>query len=136
MDPEQFQKFMAEMGAQIMALAKLTESEEIVMKSVWDSEKEPVLSDVVERVNSIYEKNWKPQTVSTFLAKLVQKRYLELQREGKIYSYKILVSETDYKRKLYLQHVHFWYHNDMKEFVMSMIENGDLSREALDKLTD
>ena len=37
-----------------MKIEKLTESEELVMKSIWDCKKEPVLSDVVDRVNGFY----------------------------------------------------------------------------------
>lgn len=82
-----------------MKIEKLTEAEEVVMKAVWDDRKEPVLSDIVERVNGVYGKNWKPQTVSTFLAKLVRKNYLKLQRNGKIYTYKILIREDAYNKE-------------------------------------
>lgn len=82
-----------------MQIERLTDGEEAVMKAVWDCRKEPVLSDIVERVTGIYGRDWKPQTVSTFLAKLVRKNYLKLQRNGKIYTYKVLVSEEDYNRE-------------------------------------
>ncbi|MBD8973171.1 MAG: hypothetical protein EGQ63_04965 [Clostridiales bacterium] len=117
-----------------MKIEKLTESEELVMKSIWDCKKEPVLSDVVDRVNGFYGKDWKPQTVSTFLSKLVRKDYLKLQRNGKIYTYKILVPEEAYRRKLYKHHISFWNHNDIVEFVQEMLNNQDLTKEDLEKL--
>lgn len=117
-----------------MKIEKLTESEELVMKSIWDCRKEPVLSDVVDRVNGFYGKDWKPQTVSTFLAKLVRKNYLRLQRNGKIYTYKILISEGAYRQKLYKHHVSFWHQNSMSNFVMEMFNNGDLTKEDLEGL--
>ena len=116
----------------MMKVEKLTQSEEIVMKAIWDSRKEPVLSDVVERVNGIYGKDWRPQTVSTFLAKLVRKDYLKLVRNGKIYTYKVLVPEDVYRRKLYRQHISFWNHNDIVEFVAEMVANQDLTLEELE----
>lgn len=116
-----------------MMIEKLTDSEEIVMKAIWDIGKEPVLSEVVERTN-FYGKEWKPQTVSTFLCKLCQKRYLKLQRNGKIYTYKVLVSEHQYKQRLYKHHISFWNHDNVKEFVMEMMENGDLDKEELREL--
>ncbi|MBR1866083.1 MAG: BlaI/MecI/CopY family transcriptional regulator [Lachnospiraceae bacterium] len=119
---------------EIMKIEKLTESEELVMKAIWDCEKEPVLSDVVERVNGHYGKDWKPQTVSTFLAKLVRKNYLKLCRNGKIYTYKILVPEKNYKQKLYKHHISFWNHNDTGTFVTEMFDNGDLSKEDIERL--
>ena len=115
---------------------KLTESEEIVMKAVWDCKKAPVLSDVVERVNGFYGKDWKAQTVSTFLSKLVRKEYCRLVRNGKIYTYIVLVKEADYRRKLYRQHISFWNNNDIVEFVSEMIKNKDLTREDIEKALD
>lgn len=117
-----------------MFIEKLTESEEIVMKAIWDCHKEPVLSDVVDRVNDFYGKDWKPQTVSTFLSKLVRKNYLKLQRNGKIYTYKILVSEAEYRKKLYRHHISFWNHNNINEFVTEMFDNGDLTKEDFESI--
>lgn len=115
-------------------IANLTDSEELVMKSVWDTQKEPVLSEVVDRVNSAYGKDWRPQTVSTFLAKLVGKKFLKLQRNGKIYTYKILVTEEAYKQKLYQHHISFWNNNNICEFVVEMFDNGDLTKEDWEEL--
>lgn len=117
-----------------MKIEKLTESEELVMKSIWDCRKEPVLSDVVDRVNGYYGKDWKPQTVSTFLAKLVRKNYLQLCRNGKIYTYKILISEAAYRQKLYKHHISFWNQNDITNFVAEMYANGDLTKEDLEEI--
>jgi predicted transcriptional regulator len=114
-----------------MKIEKLTESEELVMKAIWDCNKEPVLSEVVEQVNGVYGKDWKPQTVSTFLAKLVRKNYVKLLRNGKIYTYKILITEAQYRRKLYQHHVSFWNHNNMSNFVTEMFDNGDLTKEDI-----
>lgn len=115
-----------------MKVEKLTESEEVVMKAIWDCKKEPVLSDVVERVNGFYGKDWKPQTVSTFLSKLVRKDYLKLIRNGKIYTYKVLVPENVYRRKLYRQHISFWNNNDIVNFIAEMLDNKDLTLEDID----
>lgn len=112
---------------------KLTDSEEIVMKAVWDCKKEPTLSDVLDRVNDVYGKRWMPQTVSTFLHKLVIKGYCQLIKNGKLYTYKILIKESEYRRSLYRQHISFWNNNDIVEFVAEMIKNGDLSIDDIEK---
>ena len=114
-------------------IEKLTESEELVMKAVWDFKHEPVLSEVVERVNGFYGKDWRPQTVSTFLQKIVRKGYCRLIRNGKIYTYKVLIKEEEYRRKLYKQHISFWNHNDVVEFVAEMINNKDLTLEDIEE---
>ncbi|MDE7231929.1 MAG: BlaI/MecI/CopY family transcriptional regulator, partial [Lachnospiraceae bacterium] len=48
----------------------LTDCEEMVMKTVWDAERELGLMDITLGLNETCKKNWKPHTVSTFLARL------------------------------------------------------------------
>ena len=103
-----------------MVIDDLTKSEELVMKAIWDCKKEPVLSDVVDWVNGSYGKDWRPQTVSTFLAKLVRKNYLQMQRDGKIYTYKVLIPEKSYREKLCNQLVSFWYGDDLNNLVKEL----------------
>lgn len=114
-------------------IEKLIESEELVMKAVWDFKHEPVLSEVVERVDGFYGRDWRPQTVSTFLQKIVRKGYCKLIRNGKIYTYKVLIKEEEYRRKLYRQHISFWNHNDVVEFVSEMLKNKDLRLEDIEE---
>lgn len=104
-----------------MMIKKLTEAEEVVMKAVWDCKKEPVLSEVAARLREYYERDWKPQTVSTFMAKLVQKQYVQMKRNGKIYTYKVLVKEEDYN-KAQLKHLYTFLYRNNKEQMRQDLE--------------
>ncbi len=104
-----------------MMIKKLTEAEEVVMKAVWDCKKEPVLSEVAVRLREYYERDWKPQTVSTFMAKLVQKQYVQMKRNGKIYTYKVLVKEEDYN-KAQLKHLYTFLYRNNKEQMRQDLE--------------
>ena len=88
---------------------------------------------MVERVDGFYGRDWRPQTVSTFLQKIVRKGYCKLIRNGKIYTYKVLIKEEEYRRKLYRQHISFWNHNDVVEFVSEMLKNKDLRLEDIEE---
>lgn len=90
----------------------LTPSEEYVMKAIWECKKEPVLRDVLHQVNDVHGKEWAPQTVSTYLSKLCQKGYILLQRSGKTYSYKILVTEREYQKSQLKRMLVFIYNDD------------------------
>ena len=116
----------------MLTIEKLTEAEELVMKCVWDMKKRPTLGDVAERTVEVYGKDWKPQTVSTFLSILCRKGYIKLHRDGKIYLYETLVQESYYKRKLYKRHISFWKNNDIIDFVAEMIRNGDLTDDDME----
>lgn len=99
-----------------MGLAHLTECEQQVMKILWEAERELGLMEVMQRVNETYHRDWKPQTVSTFLARLVKKSYLESYRQGRVFYYRILVSMEDYVAKMTRQFVDLWYQGDVEAF--------------------
>lgn len=78
----------------------LTNAEMLVMGIIWDNpERMMVLSEIVEAVNDRWGKDWKPQTVSTYLAHLVQKEFLRMHRNGKIYTYEPLREKDDIMRE-------------------------------------
>ena len=66
-----------------MELKELTTSETLVMKCIWESDHEMALSEIVEKTNEKFGKEWKSQTVSTFLAKLCLKNYIKMKRSGR-----------------------------------------------------
>jgi hypothetical protein len=68
----------------------LTPAEKLVMRIIWLSDKEMVLNEILRACNEQYGKNWKSQTVSTYLSHLVQKEYLCMERNGKYCQYKRL----------------------------------------------
>lgn len=98
-------------------MEKLTNSEELVMKAIWDLKKEPVLSEIYNYLVEQYNIDWKAQTVSTFLGKLVRKKYLKMKRNGKIYTYKPLIKEEAYKKHIFMCIINFWYSGNKKEFI-------------------
>ena len=66
----------------------------------------------MHQVNDVHGKEWAPQTVSTYLSKLCQKGYILLQRSGKTYSYKILVTEREYQKSQLKRMLVFIYNDD------------------------
>ena len=65
----------------------LTNIEMLIMKCIWDTPEELALSQLVTMVNERFDKNWRPQTISTYLAHLVRKNYLTMRRSGKVFLY-------------------------------------------------
>ena len=77
----------------------LSDSELYVMKTIWRSEESLSLQDIAERVNRIYGKNWKPQTVSVFLGRIVKKNLLTSKRQGRQFYYYPTITEEEYCKK-------------------------------------
>lgn len=103
-----------------MRLKNLTDCEQLVMKILWDAEKELGLMEIMRRVNETYQKEWKPQTVSTFLARLVRKSYLESYRQGRVFFYRILVTQEDYVGEMAEQFIAFWNQGNVEEFLKAL----------------
>lgn len=107
---------------------RLTDSEEIVMKCIWDIGNDMCLSQIMEYTKE-YGKDWKSQTVSTFLSKLVLKGFIDPYRKGRYFHYKVLVSEKDYKNTALNEYLKFWNKGDMESFAKDL--DSVLSKEQL-----
>ena len=110
-----------------MKVNGLTESEKITMKCVWDLGEGARLAHIMEVANSRYKKNWKPQTVSTFLGKLVRKGFLEQYRDGRYFYYHILVSRHDYRCRMLRDDLDFWDDGDVDEIVSELMDKKTFS---------
>ncbi len=94
----------------------LTDCEQIVMKSVWDAGKDVSLVEIMAAIKERYGRNWKRQTVSTFLLHLIQKGYLTSYRVGRVFYYHQEVELAGYKKQLTAEFLDFWYDNSLEEF--------------------
>lgn len=73
----------------------LSSREKEVMAVIFDSTEELSLHDILTNVNERFGHDWKPQTVSTFLARCVKKGCLTSRREGRFVYYKPVIEEDD-----------------------------------------
>lgn len=112
----------------------LTECEQLVMKVIWSSKEELTLPDIVKNVNETYGRDWKPQTVSTFLARLVRKNFLNSYRSGRTFYYQPLVSEKDYGNKMINNCVRFWSNNNAGDLLCSLHEGRKLRADEVEKI--
>ena len=114
-----------------MRKKNLTHAELLVMKCIWDTPKDLVLSEIVAMVNERYNKDWKPQTVSTYLSHLVQKEFLKMTRNGKIYTYQSLVNEYDYFHKCFANFLCFWGFDSAIDFMKTYVENREKTHDKI-----
>lgn len=112
----------------------LTSAETIVMKTIWDADHEMSLSEIVRRANEAYEKDWKPQTVSTYLTKLVQKEFVRMHREGRFFFYEVLVQEEDYRSEQANKFIKFWDEGSVIHFLESYYKGKTLAQGEKDEL--
>lgn len=117
-----------------MCMKSLTECEVVVMKSIWASDHPIALPEIIESVNTTFGKNWKPQTVSTFLTRLVKKEFLSMKRHGRTFLYTPIVSELDYGKREVGRCAELWYNNDADIFLTLVTDRRRLTAEEIDRI--
>ena len=117
-----------------MVKKELTKAELLVMKCIWDTPKEMVLSEIVAMVNERYNKDWKPQTVSTYIAHLVMKDFLKMHKNGRTYTYEVLVPEKQYRTQAFEDFKEFWGINSIVDFLSAYCERNEVTEEEYGNL--
>lgn len=105
-----------------MRAKPLTESEKITMKCVWDIGDGARLSRIMTLANDKYGKEWKPQTVSTFLGKLVRKGFVEQYRDGRYFYYRILIDKHTYRTQMIRDDVEFWDDDRLEMYCSELLD--------------
>lgn len=107
--------------------------ERLVMKVIWDSPEQLALQDVMDRVNEENGKAWKPQTVSTFLSRLVRKGFLTSYRKGRYSYYQPVVSKEEFWKATMNENARFFTQGDMGALACCLCEDI-LTKEDVDRL--
>lgn len=114
---------------------ELTNVETLIMKCIWDTPEELALSQLVAMVNERFDKAWKPQTISTYLAHLVRKGFLSMRRQGKVFLYHPEVSAEKYCSERLQDLMEYWKSSRTpKEFLETFFEPGEAKEVQLDEL--
>ncbi len=112
----------------------LTNSELLLMKTIWESEEPLTVQEIMARANKQYEKKWKIQTVSTFLGRMVKKNYLTMERKGRTFCYYPLVTEEVYRKKELDRQIAFWGDDGLDALIASFTKTTHLTKEEKEKI--
>ena len=111
---------------------RVSESEKIVMEVLW--QQSPLTSlEVVERLS---DQDWNEKTVKTFLNRLVKKKVVSYQKEGRRYLYSPAVAREDFLREESRGFLNKVFKGDMKELLATFVQNKQLSEQELDYLKE
>ena len=112
-----------------MSYVKLTDCEELVMKCVWDAGKDLSLVETMALLKDNYGKNWKRQTISTFLLHLIQKGFLTSYRVGRVFYYHQEIDLESFRRQQTEDFLKFWYDGSVQTLFSNLQEQGMLKEE-------
>ena len=113
-------------------IKRLPDSELEIMMIVWEA-KEPVSSAyLMEKLQG--EKSWANTTVLNFLARLVERGFLKVEKQGRINIYSPQIGEKEYieiESRSFLERMH---KSSLKSFVAALYDGNSLSREDAEEL--
>lgn len=108
---------------------ELTDCEVLVMRVIWNSAEIMSIQEITSKINHTFHKDWKTQTVSTFLSRAVKKGYLEMKRNGRSFDYYPLVSEQEYGKREINKCVEIWSDDKLENLIASFSETNKLSEQ-------
>ncbi len=108
---------------------ELTDCEVLVMRVIWNSAEIMSIQEITSKINHTFHKDWKTQTVSTFLSRAVKKGYLEMKRNGRSFDYYPLVSEQEYGKREINKCVDIWSDGKLENLIASFAETNKLSEQ-------
>ena len=77
---------------------KLAECEEMIMSILWSSEEDLDLMTVAANAKERFGKEWKLQTVATFMTRLEKKKYIDIYKIGRYSHYHPVVGLDEYRK--------------------------------------
>jgi BlaI family penicillinase repressor len=114
-------------------IPQISDAEWEVMKVVWD--RGPLTAgDVVDAVAA--EHDWKPRTIKTLLNRLVQKKAVEFEVEGRRYLYKARVTREACIRRESRSFLSRVFNGAVAPAVVHFLENAQLTPDEIRRLKE
>jgi len=111
-------------------IPKISESEWIVMKAIWDEN--PVTANRI--VDILSETTWKPNTIKSLLNRLVKKGVVGHESFGRVYHYYPLIEKTLLTKTESLSFLKRVFGGAIQPMLATLIESEDLSPEDIEDL--
>lgn len=116
----------------MMQLPPLTAAEEQLMQLFWKLENF-YMKDAIDRLP---EPKPHKNTISTYLKILVEKGYLDTEKQGRIYRYSVAVPLSDYKRIVTKELLAKFYNNSGSQILKFLFHEKLISQKDLADYTD
>ncbi len=115
-------------------MKRLPDSELEIMMIIWDLDKPVTRFEIEERMDA--ERKLSPTTILSFLSRLQEKGFLEVQKSGKNNVYLALVDKESYLQAESRSILKRIYQNSAKNFIAALYDGNSLSEEELKELEE
>lgn len=113
---------------------KLSETEMELMEVIWELDRPVKSSELLTIFSQSRGKEWKGQTIATFLARLVDKGLLIVDKQGRSNAYTPRLSTQEYKKREAQSLIDVMYQGSVKHFLATLYDGEDISKEEISEL--
>ncbi|MCL1823798.1 MAG: BlaI/MecI/CopY family transcriptional regulator [Oscillospiraceae bacterium] len=118
-----------------MSKHTISDAELEIMRIIWSEGGRVFLSLLMEKLSGLGKK-WKANTVLTFLARLVEKDVLKVEKLGRFNEYVAVCSESDYTATLTQSFLGKFFEGNAKNLVASLLKQDCLSEQDFSELQE
>lgn len=113
---------------------KLSETEMEVMQIIWASDHPITSGELLDIFAQQKGKEWKGQTMATFLARLVEKGVLISIKQGRANIYKPRISPEEYRSHEAKSLLETLYEGSVKNFLTTLYDGKELTKDEITEL--
>lgn len=113
---------------------KISESEKQIMEILWSNEHPITTSEILSKLPE--GRQWKQNTVITFLARLIEKGIVKAKRKGRANYYEACLTAQEYRSfetKQFIQDVH---QGSVSGLISTLGDSGDITKEDIENLME
>ncbi len=113
---------------------KLSDTELEIMNVIWEQDEPKTFAWILEFFNVHCDKNWKRQTLSTYMTKLVGRKLLSVKSVGKSTEYTSIVSRQEYEAMQAQGVLNNLYNGSLRNFLTALNQGKAVSEEDVQDL--
>ena len=110
----------------------ISEAEYQVMKIIWSAGAPISTNDVIEKLEQTTE--WKPKTIGTLLSRLVKKKALKYEKDGRVFVYTPLIQESEILEIENDSFLNRFYDGAVDSMIVNLLECDKLSENDMNRL--
>ncbi|MDE6363747.1 MAG: BlaI/MecI/CopY family transcriptional regulator [Lachnospiraceae bacterium] len=112
----------------------ISESENMIMEYLWKHESGKTFRDITEYLNDICQKDWKKQTINTFIRRLIDKGLVVSQNAEHKKVYYPAMTYTEYKQGEARDFINELYDGSMYAFLSTFSGGQKLDKNTAEDL--
>ena len=123
--------FAMQGNRKVASVPSITAAEWVVMRALWT--KTPLSTNEV--VAALADRTeWKPKTIHTLLARLVQKRALRAEKRGREFVYSPLVRAEECEYEVSRSFLGRFFDGELAPFLSRLVEREKLTKKEIEEL--